>query len=66
MKKIERKIIASLAILILSIIVGFSLLALIYNGSILLEAIVAIIVIVILVILLVLLKNFYHDFKNSN
>ncbi|MCY1153187.1 MAG: hypothetical protein PQJ49_11470 [Sphaerochaetaceae bacterium] len=66
MKKIERKIIASLSILIISIIVGFSLLSLIYNGSALLEAIVAIVVIVVLIVLLVLLKNFYHSFKDNN
>ncbi len=65
MKKIERKILVSLSILILSIIVGFSLLSLIYNGSAIVEAIVAIVVIVILIVLLVLLKNFYNNFKNN-
>lgn len=65
MNKQEKKIIASLVMLIISIIVGFSLLSLVYQGSILYQAIVAIIVIFVLIVLLVILKNFYKEFTKD-
>jgi uncharacterized membrane protein YdbT with pleckstrin-like domain len=66
MKKILLKIIASLVFLIISIVVGFALLSIIYTGSPLLEALVAIVVILIIIVLLVILKNFFKSYKNSN
>ena len=66
MNKIQKKIIASLVILIISIVVGFSLLSVIYNGNILLESIVAIVVIFVIIVLIVILKNFIKTFKNNN
>lgn len=66
MNKIQKKIIASLVILIISIVVGFSLLSIIYNGNPLLEAIVAIVVIFVIIVLIVILKNFINSFRNNN
>lgn len=65
MNKQEKKIIASLVMLIISIIVGFSLLSLVYQGRALYQAIVAIIVIFVLIVLLVILKNFYKEFTKD-
>lgn len=66
MKKIEKKIIVSLIFLVISIIIGFSLLSIVYTGNVWYEAIVAIVVIFILIVLLVIIKNFYENFKDSN
>ncbi|MGD1821825.1 MAG: hypothetical protein ACPKM0_03560 [Pleomorphochaeta sp.] len=64
MKKHERKIIISLIVLVISIIIGFALLSIVYNGNVLYEAIVALVVIFVLIVLLVIIKNFYKNFKN--
>jgi len=66
MNKIQKKIIASLVILIISIIVGFSLLSVIYNGNPLLETIVAVVVIFVIIVLIIILKNFINSFRNNN
>jgi len=66
MKKIEKKIITSLIILVISIIIGFSLLSIVYQGNFIYEIIVALVVIFVIIVLLVIIKNFYDNFSENN
>ncbi|MGD1815860.1 MAG: hypothetical protein ACPKNR_02400 [Pleomorphochaeta sp.] len=65
MKKIEKKILVSLFFLIISIVIGFTLLAIVYDGNVYLEALVAVIVIFMLIVLSVLFKNFFENFRDK-
>lgn len=66
MNKRQVKILVPMIILIMSIIIGFSLLAMVYQGNNIIESIVIIFVILILIALIKITKSLVKAFEDSD